>query len=66
MAAVSGDIDAANAEASAALEAANAELQAKTTAARSEISGAMGKLSESGQAVGGAGAEAKAALQGLL
>ncbi len=66
MAAVSGDIEAANADASAALEAANAEVEAKTAAARSEISGAMGKLSESGQAVGGAGAEAKAVLQGLL
>jgi hypothetical protein len=66
MAAVSGDIEAANAEASAALEAANAELEGKTSAARSEISGAMGKLSESGAAVGGAAAEAKAKLQSLL
>jgi hypothetical protein len=66
MAAVSGDIAAANAEASAALEAANAEMEAKATAARSEISSAMGKLSESGMAVGGAGEEAKAKLQGLL
>ncbi len=66
MAAVSTDIQGANAESMAALEAANAELSARVAASRSECRGAMTKLSESGGAVTGAAAEAKATLQGFL
>ncbi|HEX8701503.1 MAG TPA: hypothetical protein VF815_21930 [Myxococcaceae bacterium] len=65
-AAVTSDIQNASAEATAALEAANAEVSAKVTEARSEIGGAMGRLSESGAALSGAAAEARATLQGLL
>jgi hypothetical protein len=66
MAAVSSDIQGASAEATAALEAANAEVSAKVSEARSELGGAMGRLSQSGTAVSGAAAQAKATLQGLL
>ena len=66
MAAVSGDIEAANAESAEALAAAQAEVEAKAAATRSELSGAMGKLSQSESAVGAAATEAKATLQGLL
>ncbi len=66
MTAVSTDIQSASAESMAALETANAAISAQVAAARSELTGSLGKLSESGAAVGGAAAEAKATLQGLV